>query len=831
MALEFKQVLRWLSPTRWVAAVSNLLLRWVGQRTVLAFITLELFMAGFTMWFYAAHRAVGHLGWIFRSWKSYIIFSGLRICFCCFGYYAVWLRRIHLTKIYYGLFLLGTLLAIMSVLPVAFVHCDCHDWLQCKALTPFEPPGQTLLNPYWEPKGRMYESRRHVAYNEPPEEDHFIIFKEEMLEKRDQAAMLLQRGARAIRMEPALRPAARVEAKQAREQAEEIRRSRLGAGAAAAPGPAAGGAGGCLVVGDYAPGGPRAAAGAARGPGGFWGQRSSESAKKAGLAAALRSQGPAWRWLAEHRELVAELEASSCSTGHGAASFLEHLADGNAANPTVAAPDSASELSPADQAKHMLSEKLKLRMQQLASQARENNKQPKLGLPEMMKKKSAKNQQADAKAERASKGPAGPLRFFNVSPPEIRWVSKEDPDCAIAHVNESQLTDIVARLKNAVKDEDYAVLDPKLTAKLYLCAVDPLCAAVSAQVTIGHIQEPVKNFKVNDFFHKAHTHEDGPSAGEFHLIVCELALQSVPVLKESPDTKDHMVYYFQKNPVTIKHDLEETNSRPNKYYMEVFNSVDPVEGMMLIRERHESLCLCEKTDEDDGCNVFRNAIGEYKFWCWVRESSRETCEDEGIELFWDKKKQKIWSMELCKKAGCSCSNLGMLPMDLSNNKLNKTLLSKNKMNYGGSCKKWKSTDPLSWCYVGFDSNCPDRFLKKKMWVSKDMPEVPTVRMQYKSFLPCQKEEQVNIIEYAEEVCYDMLRIVEALLIFVLILSVPMLVILFKFLSNRCGDEFEAEQQFAVVLSSDDEEEDDGGDMWPAAEPASDGDAKQGAGAD
>eukprot|EP00969_Alexandrium_andersonii_P274006 12110681-Alexandrium_andersonii.AAC.1 len=55
------------------------------------------------------------------------------------------------------------------------------------------------------------------------------------------------------------------------------------------------------------------------------------------------------------------------------------------------------------------------------------------------------------------------------------------------------------------------------------------------------------------------------------------------------------------------------------------------------------------------------------------------------------------------------------------------------------------------------------------------------------------------------VCEDMTRIVELLMLLELLMVMPMTVIIFKFLSNRCGDEFQCEDQFAVVLSTDDDE--------------------------
>lgn len=89
------------------------------------------------------------------------------------------------------------------------------------------------------------------------------------------------------------------------------------------------------------------------------------------------------------------------------------------------------------------------------------------------------------------------------------------------------------------------------------------------------------------------------------------------------------------------------------------------------------------------------------------------------------------------------------------------------------------------------------------WLEKDDKQEPT---QYISSIPCSKETQEDINVKAQARCKNFSGVLDLLLILSIILHFPMVVIIFKFLSNQCGDEFEAESQFAIIFSSDEEDE-------------------------
>merc|ERR1712060_497162 len=80
--------------------------------------------------------------------------------------------------------------------------------------------------------------------------------------------------------------------------------------------------------------------------------------------------------------------------------------------------------------------------------------------------------------------------------------------------------------------------------------------------------------------------------------------------------------------------------------------------------------------------------------------------------------------------------------------------------------------------------------------------------QWRSRLPCSKQEQKVLRENVMMRCKDWTRVFEAMAIMVAMMYFPMGVIIFKFLSNRCGDEFAMEDQFAIYSDSDSSDDSD-----------------------
>jgi len=687
----------WCSPVRWVAFFSNLLLQWVGQRTVMGFQIIEATVAALSLWWYYEYRMVAHLGVMFVNYKSYMLMAGLRVAIASFGFYAVFIRKIHLTKVYFGLFILGGFLALLAVLPIQLTECACTSWKQCKALASFASVGEgTLLNPYWPPNSKNYEGRRRVPYEEAPDDPadakHFTeaMWKEWQAQSSSiQLESVEQRG------------------RQGRGDAPDSVLIEVNAGAFG------------------------------------------------------------------HRRLV-----------------NKHRKSGSFALDPPARPT---------------------KTQATVQQAVE---EPDGGLPKALHEGYSafmgRHQEQDEfpgnrKGKKKSKGGDGmgmidekPLHFFNVTDSRIGWVGTSDPECNIKTINSAKKRKILDRLGKARNDPE-ATLDDRLTSELFLCAVNPTCGAVSAEV-------------IEDAKNGSDGQQPSPrSSLSYQICLHWVQLVPVPVLEDAAASGSHKVY-FQRNPVTIRRDLEASNENPSKFYKQAFRSLKVPEAMKLIQQVYHDTCRCEQGESlnpaDGGCRTYKSSYGIDKFWCWVDESSLAACTESGVKLFWDEKKQKVWSEELCTQADCKCSHLGMPPRNLSSQKLNSTILTQNKLNYGSDCKRWSKDNPAEWCYVGWDSTCQDRFFAERWWASSDGSISSAVRMQYSSPLPCNKEKQSAVKQVAQEACQDITRLVELILVLIVLLHFPMTVIIFKFLSNRCGDEFNPEEQFAVVFSTDEEESED-----------------------
>jgi len=296
--------------------------------------------------------------------------------------------------------------------------------------------------------------------------------------------------------------------------------------------------------------------------------------------------------------------------------------------------------------------------------------------------------------------------------------------------------------------------------------------------------------------------------GTYQSKVCQLNYQILPVLGNVHD----FTTYFWKNPIAIRDDLEATNTDVSKFYHEALKKLSWQDGMKKIQAVAEERCMCEDPKKQDSrhtsCRTYQDVYGVDRHWCWVRHDRQanvyKACEEIGYKLFYDETRKKIWTEDICKKQACKCSGIGMRPVGKQQDH-NTSLLEGNTLNFGGTCRKWRQHDQTEWCYAGFDSTCSDRKKTAEQWVGKNGEKQ---WMQYEAELPCDKENQEDLVEAARSLCLNITIPTETLFFISVLLYIPMIVIIFKFLSNRCGDECDLDDQFAVVLTSDDESEDE-----------------------
>lgn len=230
------------------------------------------------------------------------------------------------------------------------------------------------------------------------------------------------------------------------------------------------------------------------------------------------------------------------------------------------------------------------------------------------------------------------------------------------------------------------------------------------------------------------------------------------------------------------------------------------EGMQRLSEMYKEICRCADLDS---CRLSEPDA----FWCYVDESTLHGCKAEGIKLRKDPS-NRTWSKDLCDKRSCEPAGLGMKPRskkDLDVKRHHYLDDDNTIMRYGSDCDIWKHTDPMEWAYVGFDTTCIER--TRRVVPKNDWPEgLPymflswtacTSNMLSDTKLP---DGTVGGLYHVKIRCTWYQMVVETFLILDLIFTVPMMVIMYYFIANRCADNLEVEQQFAPVDDSSDSSE-------------------------
>jgi len=199
-------------------------------------------------------------------------------------------------------------------------------------------------------------------------------------------------------------------------------------------------------------------------------------------------------------------------------------------------------------------------------------------------------------------------------------------------------------------------------------------------------------------------------------------------------------------------------------------------------------------------------------WCHLTAASVPKCRESFIVNASPPPKGLWWSEDFCMQRGCGCSDI--------------PIPHPTKKNYGRNCQMWDRNDIAAWCFVGFDTLCPDRtdcFIGSSCYGDRDDETLSQdgileqVRNgigqrkkmvignfnQYKSWIPCQKPEML----IAERQCVFKRNAVGVLMVTLTLLSIHMVAVVFIFIQNRCGDPVQIESQFIVEFSSDESEDD------------------------
>lgn len=420
-------------------------------------------------------------------------------------------------------------------------------------------------------------------------------------------------------------------------------------------------------------------------------------------------------------------------------------------------------------------------------------------------------------------------KYFNATQRGIAWVSLSNskPDCMKTYTTPStdlnpffaarivdNFTDVMRYIKdnNRIKDDDFDRNSiAMISGFLIKCKQIQSCGGV--QVII-----------------RAETDDDGNSS--VALKICHLYTPLIPRTKESLqcypgrqgfclNRKKDISLYFQKNAYSILMSERSSSSEQfqsdGKVFMQAVLAARRSAARNMLRRHYLASCRCRAGGH--GCQSFYDSgTRSWKWWCEVSPQSEEACRRQGIKVFKDND-TKTWSEDLCKKSGCQCSYIGMMPLDgieVNNSLLPQKLDTKratpglNKLAYGSSCQKWHLEDTSPWCFVGYDSVCPDRekVLAKENFSSAKWSQINAPVAQYKSTYHCVAKDESDKIKKVKDKCQ--LTVATPLIIFILlnIVSLPMSIIVLKFLARRCGDHFAIEAQFDAFFSSDEESGDD-----------------------
>mmetsp|Transcript_100939 Transcript_100939/g.254345 ORF Transcript_100939/g.254345 Transcript_100939/m.254345 type:complete len:564 (+) Transcript_100939:10-1701(+) len=272
------------------------------------------------------------------------------------------------------------------------------------------------------------------------------------------------------------------------------------------------------------------------------------------------------------------------------------------------------------------------------------------------------------------------------------------------------------------------------------------------------------------------------------------------------------------------------------YELEVDNTQDwrsATEKMMALLENE---CICDRGESGkESCNTYKeDAKAHRKFWCYVNPAKVPVCVlSHKVNIFTsmgESGERVFWTEDLCDSK-CRCSGLGQYPhhsTDLDLEAREDTLWS-NLMNYGETCQMWAQTDRKAntkWCYVGFDTTCPDRYLRTsgddfKTHVDdlnhkgeKDHEMVQDVIMQFKSSVAVDDKGGGKYCgnfgpadaDLARKRCLSITLPAALAALLDLMLRLPILLLLWLFLSNHCMDQLPVEEHYNIAWSSDEEDD-------------------------
>ncbi|CAJ1408949.1 unnamed protein product [Effrenium voratum] len=742
-------VLKNLQGHRFMRTASDWVIKKTNSKTVSLWLLVDFgISAGLGAYFFF-FRYVSSLGWvpirIMNNFKFYIFIAGVRALCTLWGMYSVLVRDVKSVKLFYSVFMLNLLVAVWLMIPLLSLNCTCsQDYYQCEALQSFALDGLSL-NKWPEPEG--FGKNRRVEYKMPPtpgEPELDATEDKEDFELTTTVSAQAAVGSEAKAKEASNQTAANVSQAAANVSQAAKQEKQEAEEVAAAKNLAAD----------------------SQKPESLLQSGPSRQAKEETISLDVLSGG--------HQRLVSKRrnrrQASLLQTDQGEPAGGQPAAIPQA--PPVVQPAAAPQAAPAPP---------------VAASAPAPAPTPPAPTP---------TPKADAKVATASPEAGSKAALEQLSDPnlhigvyfkpvgETSMLKSAHPDegvqCA-SSVKEGAMWDgDKIKMSDLLQGKKITDRDASFMATIRTCITEEACAGIFWRIA-----------KAAD--------------GSYNSSACTMIDPVSEPLREPAEPADGVIrtVYLTKNKQAVK-ELIKDGGRKANLMSKIFQADTEEQVVDFTEEMHQNMCRCQ---EKSSCKSYADIDGAGEIgWCYIDNKTLHICQAAEKEIFYDAAEDLHWTRDICHQgesyeASCQCSSIGMLPPN-GGVKVDKDLVQSKPYEYGSYCEKWNGADnAFKWCFVGWDSPCVDRRRAQQAnQLYKD--RVPN---QFWSNIACDTDKpNVRLIEAIDK-CENLEYTADGVCIFHILTSIPMIMVLYNFISNQCGDDIQTEEQFTVGDSSSDED--------------------------
>eukprot|EP00747_Dinoflagellata_sp_TGD_P212254 gnl/TRDRNA2_/TRDRNA2_85381_c0_seq1.p1 gnl/TRDRNA2_/TRDRNA2_85381_c0~~gnl/TRDRNA2_/TRDRNA2_85381_c0_seq1.p1 ORF type:complete len:824 (+),score=106.99 gnl/TRDRNA2_/TRDRNA2_85381_c0_seq1:112-2583(+) len=783
----------------------------VRQKWILCFAVFDLLVSLTVGSILIAKPDITMLGWMVHRLKWYIWIFVLRSLNTLLGIYGVWYRKVKTSRFYVAFLIWSILMTSFVLVPLVNTRCTCASYLQCEVLKSFLPPSRQkdIINPHPQPDDPRYTNRK-VFYSLPPM-PHFEV--EQVCGSTLACSLQVQKregeGAASGVVESSPSPppnglhpagsansllqaidvdvhghAIRSKTKKAEEAASQEAARSLGSIARHR--------GGSVGAIDVAVGhqhtSPRSSVAKVADADAAWSE--DEELDTGDVQDSLEQA------MQKNATLKKEVEKMIEESG------AEEPQDSNEAQEESKDSNDTQETKPPGGPRRLKSFVSKMMSAQRDFKQVDNVRElvRRARLLEEKNKAKLNSSEEEDDLEHHQEVIANLAERFMVSRPGIRWES-EAPHCPKQEISADEVSHVKLSLGGILRGADLRRIRwshlQGLARYLKRCLSYNYCGAVSARL-----------FRENE-------------TAPWHYTVCKYKrpMFPVPMLYPpdiSPDNlpkgRENYEVFFQRKANTEARDFQQLSGAKQTGDTEVFalefKSLTREKALGKVSGRYKRSCRCRRhtDDSDKGCQVYQD--GKHtRYWCWICRDCQQHCLDSG----------KQWSYGLCNAGprGCRCAHKGLPPSKQENHTVNRSksmgLWPGNEMNYGATCKKWRTTDERPWCYTGLDSTCSDREREHRDDGDLVTQDGKPLNIAYwRSSLACPEvgSAQWKELHAFTDKCQVIIWSTFSLLLILQLATIPATVIIYKFVANRCGDTFAVEHQFDVDMVSSDSSSDD-----------------------